>query len=167
MGIVYDGRVLSILRTYRFEASAHAFQGAHDHKNFFRLLSEHDGGAVYSQQIAYVELADELHTYLVVVNLEIHAFEMAFYYPGLEVGHAACRVCLDPGLGVLDHEHAVLVVGVGYGESVFGESVEERLFRVTVVLEGLVIVQMVACKVGKQASGKLQAAYSFLCDGVA
>ena len=88
------------------------------------------------------------------------------YDVGAEVCHLAYRVGLYGGLGVLHHYHAVLVVGVGDGESRLGQSVEECLFGVAIVLEGLVIVEVVAREVGEYASGEFQSANAFLVYGV-
>ena len=92
---------------------------------------------------------------------------MAFQNLCTEVCHAFDGVGLDGSLGVLDHEHAVLVIGVGKCKGVFRQSVEEHLLGIPVVLEGLVVVEMVACEVGENTSHERQAADAPLMDGMA
>src|SRR3712207_8480982 len=45
--------------------------------------------AIYGQQVAHVELANELNAHLVIVDVEIHSFKMTLYDTCLKVGHAA------------------------------------------------------------------------------
>ena len=65
------------------------------------------------------------------------------------VCYGACGVGVDAGAGVLGHHQTVLVVSVGYGEGVGFETVEEALLGVAVVVEGLVVVDMVAREAGE------------------
>ena len=67
----------------------------------------------------------------------------------LEICHAPDGIGLHLGLGVLYHVLSVLVIGIGNGKSIFVETVEESFLRIAIVLNGLVIVQMVACQVCK------------------
>ena len=92
---------------------------------------------------------------------------MALDNLALEVGHAPGGVGLDGGLGVLHHHHPVLVVGIGDGKGFLGQQVEKGLLGIAIVLEGLVIVEMVAGEVGEDASRKLQSADALLGDGMA
>ena len=147
----------------RIETAADALQRAHGYEYVLRTLSEHYGCTVNGEQVADVELADKLHSNLASVNLEIHSAEVTFKYLSLKVGHASDRICLNLSLGVLHHHHAVLVVGVGYGESCLWQTVEEGLLSVAVVLETLVIVEMVACKVGEYTACEVESAYALLC----
>ena len=165
VGIVYHGGV-ALRRVYRLKTSAYAVQGAHNDEHILRRLAKHNGCAIYREQVAYVELANELYANLVSVHLKVHSLEVALDDASLEVGYRACRVGLDSGLGVLHHHHAVLVVGIGYGKGGLGQRVEERLFGVAIVLECLVIVEVVACKVGEDATGKGQSANALLCYSV-
>ena len=48
-----------------------------------------------------------------------------------------------------------------------GQGIEEGLLGVAVVLEGLVIVHVVACQIGEDASGKRQPGDALLCHAVA
>ena len=100
------------------------------------------------------------------VDLQVHAAEVALQNLRLEVCHRASRVGLHGSLGVLYHDHAVLVVGVGDGEGCLRKSVEERLLGIAIVLEGLVIIQVVTGEVGKQASCEVETTDALLCDGV-
>ena len=141
-------------------------QCAEHDKDVFRFLTEHNSCAVNGKQIAEIELSYELNTYFTAVYLKIHALEMTLQQTSFEVGHCACGIGLHRGFGILHHHHSVLVVGVGYGESRLGQTVEESLLGVAVVLESLMIIEMVACKVCEYTSGEMQSADTFLCYGV-
>ena len=141
-------------------------QCAEHQQHVLRFLSEHHRRAVNGEQVAQVELPDELHSHFPAVYLEIHTLEMTLQQPAFEVCHGARGVCLHHSLGVLHHHHSVLVVGVGYGESRLGQSVEERLLGIAVVLKRLVVVQMVAREVGEHSSCEVQTAYALLRDGM-
>ena len=101
------------------------------------------------------------------VDVKIHAFEVALDDTGTEVGHGPRAIGLDGCLCVLHHVHAVLVVGIGNGEGVLVESVEEHFLGVAVVLYGLMIVQMVAGEVGEESACEVQSADAVLGNGVA
>ena len=141
--IVNDGRV-TFGRTQRLKPAVNAMQGAHHQQNVFGTLAQHHCRAENCQQIANVELANELHANLCTVYFEIHSLEVALQYLRLEVGHATRRIGLHRGTRVLNHHHSVLVVGIGKGKRLLGQHVEEGLLGVAIVLEGFVIVQMVA-----------------------
>ena len=163
--IVHDSRV-ALWRLYRVESSAHALQRAHHEEYVLRFLAQHHGSTIYGEQVADVELTDELHSHFSAVDFEIHAAEVTFKDLCLEVSHCACGVCLHRSLRVLHHHHAVLVVGIRYGERCLRQLVEECLLCIAVVLKRLVVVQMVACQVCKQSSSKVQSSDALLCYGV-
>ena len=165
VGVVDDGGE-SPGGLYGVQSAVHAVQRAHDHEHILWLLAQHHCSTVDSQQVADVKLADEVDANLMSVDVEIHSFEMTLNDLALEVGQRAGRVGLHRGFGVLHHHHAVLVVGVGYGERCLGQTVEERLLSVAVVLERLVVVEMVACEVGEDAAREGQSADTLLCYGV-
>ena len=150
----------------RLQTSAHALQRAQHHQHVLGFLSEHHGSAIECQQVADIELADELYAHLAAVHLKIHAFEVAFQDTGAEIGHRAGRVGLHLCLAVLHHHHAVLVVGIRDGKGRLRQSVEEGFLRVAVVFHGLMVVHVVACQVGEYASCKFQSANTFLMDGM-
>ena len=164
--IVNDSRH-ALGRAYRLQSSGYALQHREDEEHLILSLAEHACRAVDSEEIRDIELSDELHSDLTVVNLEQHALEVAFYDACLIVGHGPCAVCADSGAGVLHHDHSVLVVGVGDGECSLGEIVEEQFLGVAVVLECLVIVKMVTCEIGEYAAREDQSAYALLVYGMA
>ena len=131
-------------RVYRLQSSADALQRAEHHENVLRLLAQHHCRSVNGEQVADIELAYKLHSNLVSVDVEIHSLKVALYDASPEVCHGACGVGLHLCLRVLHHHHTVLVVGIGYGECVLWQHVEEGLLSVAVVLEGLVVVEVVA-----------------------
>ena len=90
------------------------------------------------------------------VDIKIHTFEMTFYNLCLEVSHLASRVGLYLCLGVLNHHHAILVVGIGDSKGCLWQHIEECLLGITIVLECLMVVKVVASKVGEYTTGKLQ-----------
>ena len=92
---------------------------------------------------------------------------MAFQNACPEVGHGLDGVGLHGGFRVLNHEVAVLVIGVDDGECSFGKRVEKCLLGVTVVLESAMVVEMVACEVGEDATCEGQTSDAVLVDGVA
>ena len=165
MGIVNNGGI-TFWRLDWFQSSAYAVKGTHHYEYILWLFAEHNGCTIYGEQVAHVELTDELYAHFSAVNLQIHAAEVTLQNPGSEVCHAAGRVSFHGSLGVLYHNHAVLIVGIGNGKGSLRQSVEESLLGVTVVLECLVVIEVVAGQVGEQASGKLQASDTLLCDGV-
>ena len=91
---------------------------------------------------------------------------MTFDKAGTEVSHGSCRIGLYLCLRILNHHAAVLVIGIGNGEGILWQVVEEGFLGITVVLEGLMIVQVVARKISKQTTGKLQSANALLGNGV-
>ena len=165
VGIVHYSRV-AFRRLYRFQTSAHAVKCAHSHEHVLLVGSEHNGSAVYCEQIADIELANELYTNLMTVHLKVHSLEVALDDACLEIGCGASGISLHLSLGVLHHHHTVLVISVGYGESCLGQTVEESLLSVAIVLESLVIVEVVACEVGEYASCEAQSSDTLLCYGV-
>ena len=150
----------------RLQSSAYALQRTHDNQNVLGFLTQHHGCTIYGEQVAYVELTDKLHANLLAIDLEIHALEVTFDDLGPKVSHRTGGVGLNLCLTVLYHHSSVLVVGIGNGEGVLVESVEESLLGIAVVLEGTMIIQMVASQVGKQATLKPQSADTLLSDGV-
>ena len=142
-------------------------QRAERHKNVFRLLAQHHGGAIDGQQVGDIELSDELHADFAAIDLEIHSLKMTFQDACPVVGHLACGIGLYGCTRVLHHEQAVLVVEVRDGEGGLRQHVEEGFFRIAVVLEGLVVIQMVAREIGEQSTGKLQPADALLGNGMA
>ena len=113
---------------------------AQGHEDILALLSKHDGGSIHGQQVAHVELADKLNTYLVPIHVEIHAGKVHLHNVGFEIGHSAHGIRLYRSLCVLYHVQAVFVIGVCDDESRFWQHVKERFFCVSIVLERLVIV---------------------------
>ena len=101
------------------------------------------------------------------VNFEIHSSEVHLDDAGAEVSHLPNGVGLHGSLSVLYHNHAVLVIGIGDGESRLGQSVEESLLGIAIVLEGLVIIEVIASEVGEDSTREFQSADTFLSDGVA
>ena len=166
MGIVHNGRK-SLWRADGLQSSGHAVQRTHHHQHILGLLAKHNGSAIDSQQIADVELANELHAYLAAVDFQVHALEVALYQPRTEIGHRTGGIGLHRRFCVLHHEHSVLIVGIGDGEAAFGQHVEELLLGVAIVLHRLVVVQMVTRQVGEDTAGKLQSTDALLGDGVA
>ena len=81
----------------------------------------------------------------------------------LEICHRPGRIGLNVRLTVLHHILPVLVVGIDYGKGILWKSVEECLLGITVVLYRLMIVKMVARKVGEYATNELQSADTLLC----
>ena len=165
VGIVNNNRV-TFGRTQRFKPTVNAVQGAHHQQDVFGTLAQHHCRAVNCQQVANIKLANELHTHLGAVYFEIHPFEVALQNLRLEVGHAPCRIGLHRGARVLNHHHSVLIVGIGNGKRLLGQHVEEGFLGIAIVLEGFVIVQMVACEVREHAAGEGQSANALLRDGM-
>ena len=100
------------------------------------------------------------------VDVEVHAGEVHLDDARTEVSHLTDRVSLDGSLRVLHHDHAVLVIGIRDGESRLWQTVEESLLCIAVVLKRLVIIEVVACEVREDATGKLQSADTLLMNGV-
>ena len=166
VGIVDNGRE-AFGRLDGFQTSADAVECAQDHEDLLRLLAQHTCGSIYSQQVADVEFTDELHADLMSVNVEIHSSEVHLDDAGAEVSHLANGVGLHGSLCVLHHDHAVLVIGIGDGESRLGQSVEESLLGIAIVLKGLVIIEVITSEVGEDSTCEFQSADTLLSDGVA
>ena len=66
----------------------------------------------------------------------------------------------------MHHDHAIAVVGVRNGKGFLAQTVEKHLFRVAVILETAVVVEMVAGKVGEEGAFEVQTADAVLMDGV-
>ena len=71
-----------------FEAAVHGTQGAEHGEHLFGALAQQAGSAVYREQVAGVEFADELYEDLYAVDVEHHAIEVVFEDAALEVGQA-------------------------------------------------------------------------------
>ena len=150
----------------RLQTTTDTVKRAEHHENLFRILAQHAGGTIDGEEVGDIELTDELHTDLMAVDVEVHTGEVHLYDACAEVGHLTDRISFDRSLRVLNHDHAVLVIGIRDGEGRLGQPVEESLLRVAIVLESLMIVQMVAREIGEDASGKLQSADALLMDGM-
>ena len=74
------------------------------------------------------------------IHLEVHALEMTLNDTSTEIGHLTNGIGLHLGFRVLYHHHAVLVVSIGNGKGILGQTIEESLLGVTIVLEGFMIV---------------------------
>ena len=166
MGIVHDSRI-ALLRADWIESSIHTLQRTQNDQYILRLLTEHDGSTIHGEQVAHIKLPDELYTNLLAIDIEIHSLEMTLYDLGLEVSHRTGGISLHLCLRVLHHEQTVLVVGIGDGEGVLFQPVEEGLFGITVILEGLMIVQMVTGEIRKETTLETESADTLLCDGMA
>ena len=100
------------------------------------------------------------------VEAEECAVEALLDDAAAEIGLAAQGVCLAVGACVLQHHGPVAVVGIGQCEGSGGEGVKEHLLCGDVCLEGLVIVEVVAGKVGEYASPECQSGYAVLVCGM-
>ena len=113
-----------------------------------------------------VEATDQRHKDLAIVDKQQHAFEAFLQYCSLVVRQRAGGVGTDSGFAVLHHDEAVLIILVGNGKCVLTEVVKEAFLGVAVVVEGFVVVNMVAREVGKESAVEIQARDTFLRDGV-
>ena len=68
---------------------------------------------------------------------------------------------------VLEHHGAIAVVGIGKGEGIGWKTVEKRFLGLEIGIESLMIVEMVACDIGKYATGKAQPRDAVLVGGMA
>ena len=137
-------------------------QGAQGCKYFHCFAPEHSCRTIDCKQVRHIELSYERHAYFAAVYFEQHSLERHFEYPGTEIGHRACGICFYRCRSVLHHYHAVFIVAVGNGKSRFRQSVEEGFLGVAIIFECLVIIQMVARKIRKNASCEYQSPYPFL-----
>ena len=88
VGIIHDG-CKPFRRVDGLQASCHTLESAQHHQHILGLLTQHHRSSIDSQEIAHIELADELHAHLVPVDVEVHPFEMTFYQASSEVAHRA------------------------------------------------------------------------------
>ena len=91
---------------------------------------------------------------------------MGFYDPAFEVAEAAQGVSIYFRACVLRHYQSIPVIQVGQAECALGHFIEKFLLGFKVVLDSLVIIQMVTCQIGEDTSRELQAADTFLCNGM-
>ena len=151
---------------YGIKAAIYWAQGAEHGEYLLGTLAQKTSGAIDGEQIAGIELTDKLHEDLYVVDVEHHAIEVVFEETALEVGQAAQRVGVHLGTGVLRHHQSVLVIKVGYYESILGQCIEESLLGTQVIVYRLVVVHVVAREVGEDTSGKLEPTDAALCHRV-
>ena len=85
---------------------------------------------------------------------------------GTEISHRTGAIGLHLCLRILNHHTTILIVGIRNGESILWQSVEEGFLGITVVLKGLVVVQMVTSKVGKETTSKFQPTNTLLSDSM-
>ena len=90
------------------------------------------------------------------IDIKIHTFEMTFYDLCLEVSHLTSRVGLYLRLSVLNHHHAIFVVGIGDSKGCLWQHIEECFLGIAIVLECLMVVEVVASKVGEYTASELQ-----------
>ena len=83
------------------------------------------------------------------VELEQHPFEAFFEYLRAVVRHRPYRIRIDTCLRILRHYEPILVILIRYGKGIGFECIEQTLFRVAVVIKGLVVVDMIAREVGE------------------
>ena len=81
---------------------------------------------------------------------------------GTEISHRTGAIGLHLCLRILNHHTTIFIVGIRNGESILGQSIEESFLGITVVLKGLVVVQMVTSKIGKETTCKFQSANTLL-----
>ena len=155
MCIVYDYGI-SARRVQGLEPPGHRHQQAHLAQHLVGVLPQQTGSSVDGQQVVGIELAHEHHLYRLAVDFEGHAVDTALDDPGLEVGHRPQRVGMLLGPRVLQHHQARLVVDIGQGKRALGQSVEERLLGLQIGLYRLVIVDVVACQVGKDGPVEIE-----------
>ena len=148
MGIIDDGGI-TLRRMDGLQTTAHTLQRAEDEQDVVGFLAQHNRCTIDGEQVAYIELSDELHAHLLAVDVEIHTLEVTLDELRLKVRHTAGGIGLHLSLTILHHKHSVLIVGIGDGEGIFPQTVEEGFLRITIVLEGAVIVEMVTRQVRK------------------
>ena len=152
---------------YRLQSSGYALQSAHDNKYILWLLAEHTRRTIYGEQIADIELTNKLHAYLMSVHLKVHTLEVALYDMSRIVGNCARGICLHSCLGVLHHYHAILIISIGDSKGTLRQVIEEFLLGITIVLECLMIIKVIAGKIGEKSACESQSAYAFLRYGMA
>ena len=166
VGVVHDSSQ-SPFGAEGLETARNGIEAAHVDKHLFGIEAGQDRGAIDSGQVVGVETAGEIDLHLMAVEGQQGAVETAFKHTSAEVSVCAQGVCVDFCRCVLDHIKTCLVVGVHECESVRFERVEEHLLGVHVVFDRLVIVEVIACKIGEHTAGEMQAGYTVLGCGMA
>ena len=96
------------------------------------------------------------------VNVKQHSLEVTLQDACLEIGCGTQRIGSHLGAAILRHHRTVFIIQVGQAEGLGWHIVKEALLGLKVVLEGLMIIQMVAGKIGKDSPGKAQSADALL-----
>ena len=165
MGIVDDsGPTLGAVDG--LETSVDGFEGAQYAQHVQFVKAQAQRRAVDTQQVGYVEPSHERNKDFFAVHREQHAVEAFFEDLRFVIGQRTGRVRMHGCLAVLRHDKAVLIIEVGHGKSRFLKPVEEMLLRIAVVIEGLMVVDMIAGEVGEQRAVKVQSGDALLGDCV-
>ena len=70
-------------------------------------------------------------------------------------------------LAVLRHDQSILIIFVRDGKSALFETIEEAFLGIAVVIKCLVIINVVACEIGKERTVKVQTRNALLGNRVA
>ena len=150
-----------------FEAAVHRLQRREYPKHVEFVKSKAQGGAVDTEEIGYIKTSDKRHKHFLAIDIQQHAVEAFFQNLRFVIRQRAGRIGMYSCFAVLRHDQTVLVIFIGDSEGAFFECVKEAFLCVAVVIEGLVIINMIACKVGEQRSVEVESGNAFLCDGMA
>ena len=165
MGIINNRRP-TFVAADSLETPVHRVE-CRKHTEHFRLVeAEAHRRAVDTEQVRHIESPYQWHEHFLPVHIEQHTVETLLQNLRMVVCEGARRVGVYVCAAVLRHHKSVFVVLVGNRKSRLFESVEQAFFGVAIVVEGLMIVDMVAGEVGEQCPVEIQSRDTFLRNGM-
>ena len=165
MGIINNRRP-TLGAADRLKTSVYGLQRTQHPQHLQLLKSQTQCRAVDTEQIADIEPSDQRHKHLFAVHQQHHALKALFQNLRLVIGKRAGRIGMHRRLAVLRHHQTVLVIFVGHRKSLLLQTVKQPFLRVAVVVEGLVIINMIAREVREKRSVKIQSRNAFLRDSM-
>ena len=165
VGIVHDGGP-ALWAADGLEASVNGREGTQDTQDIEFVKTEVECGTVDTEEVGDIKASDEGHEDLFAVEVKEHAVEAFLEDLRTVVRQCAGGVSMDGSFAVLGHDETVAVVFVRHRKGCGFEVVEEALLRIAVVIEGLMVVDMIAREVGEECSVEVESCYALLGDGV-
>jgi len=102
----------------------------------------------------------------VALYTEQESVQQVLHNTAPEITNRLQAISLFCCMGILQHHFAIFIIRICQGEGMGGKPIEKCLFGIQVVHKITMIVEMVVCDVGEDASCKIQPGDTLLMNGV-
>ena len=136
-------------------------------KNFDFVETEINCSSIDAEEITYIKSSNQRDENLLSVELQEHSIKTFFENLCAIIRHRACGIGINGGFAVLGHDETILIVLIGDSKRCRFEVVEEAFFCITIVIECLVIINVVACEIGEKCAVEVESSNTSLRDRVA